>query len=147
MSKKAQVLIIEDDEDTLEAMKVTLEAQDFRVVTALNPDEGFQQAKKDTPDLIILDVMFGRKQKAIGFDYAVRMKQDSDLASIPILMVTAVNMKYPALGFSPKTDGDYLPVDEFINKPADPVDLVQKVKKLLTLKISKWANWPDPASS
>lgn len=143
MGKEVQILIIEDDDDTVEAMKLTLEAQSYKVIPTYDPEEGFRKAKEVKPDLIILDVMFGKKDEALGFDYAVRMKQESDLAPIPILMITAVNVKYPFLEFSPQTDGDYLPVDDFINKPADPEDLIGKVNNLLHAKVSKWVNWPD----
>ena len=50
-----------------------------------------QLLKKEKPDLVILDVMFGEEEKIKGFDYAVKMKQDKALAPIPILMLTAVN--------------------------------------------------------
>ena len=143
MGEEVKILIIEDDEDTVEAMKLTLEAQSYTVISAYDPEEGLRKAKEEKPDLIMLDVMFGKKDEALGFDYAVRMKQESDLAPIPILMITAVNVKYPFLEFSPQTDGDYLPVDDFINKPADPEDLIGKVNNLLHAKVSKWVNWPD----
>jgi two-component system alkaline phosphatase synthesis response regulator PhoP len=143
MGTKAQILIIEDDLDTSEAMKLTLESQDHTVITADNPRDGIEIAKVEKPDLIILDVMFGRTEQAVGFDYAIELKKDKTLAPIPILMITAVNVRYPNFGFSPKDDGDYLPVDEFINKPAAPDDLISKVKTLLKQKTSKWVNWID----
>lgn len=143
MGTKAQILIIEDDMDTSEAMKLTLESQDYTVFTADNPKDGIEKARAEKPDLIILDVMFGRTEQAVGFDSAIEMKKDETLAPIPILMITAVNIRYPNFGFSPQADGDYLPVDEFVNKPADPDDLISKVKALLKQKTSKWANWID----
>ena len=143
MGTKAQILIIEDDLDTSEAMKLTLESQDYTVFTADNPKDGIEKARAEKPDLIILDVMFGRTEQAVGFDSAVEMKKDETLAPIPILMITAVNIRYPNFGFSPQADGDYLPVDEFVNKPADPEELISKVKALLKQKTSKWANWID----
>ena len=143
MGTKAQILIIEDDVDTSEAMKLTLESQDYTVFIADNPKDGIEKARAEKPDLIILDVMFGRTEQAVGFDSAIEMKKDETLAPIPILMITAVNIRYPNFGFSPQADGDYLPVDEFVNKPADPDDLISKVKALLKQKTSKWANWND----
>lgn len=146
MSERAKVLIIEDDQDAASAMQVTLEAQNLQASHIDNPDEGFQAAKKEKPDLIILDVMFGEKEQIRGFDYALKMKRDSELAPIPILMITAVNIRHKHFDFSPNTDGEYLPVDDFIDKPAQPEDLVKKVKNLLDQKVSKWANWPHPTA-
>ena len=80
MAERAKILIIEDDEDTVEAMKITLEAENYRVLSAFNPDEGLKKARDERPDLIILDVMFGKKEKSKGFDYAIKMKQERALA-------------------------------------------------------------------
>ncbi len=143
MSKKEKILIIEDDTDLIEAMKVTLEAEQYQILSVTDPEDGVKIAKKEKPNLIILDVMFGEKERTQGFEYALKIKQDQVLAPIPILMVTAVNIRYPTFGFSPEKDGEYLPVDDFIDKPAQPEDLVDKVKKLLKMKTSKWVNWPN----
>ena len=147
MSLKPRILLIEDDEDMIEAMKLTLEAQNYNVMSASNPDAGYKKAQKEKPDVIILDVMFGEKEETKGFDFAVKFKRDKNTASIPILMITAVNIRYPGFRFSHETDGEYLPVDDFINKPANPDELVEKVKNLLALKVSKWVNWPDVKKS
>jgi len=145
MSDRPIVLIIEDDIDLAEIMRITLVAQSFCVITADNPEEGFQKAKEKKPNLIILDVMFGSEQEALGFQYAVKLKEDKDLAPIPILMVTAINIEHPEYVFSNETDEFYLPVDGFIDKPVELDDLVQKVREMLEMKISKWANWPSPS--
>lgn len=140
---RASILIIEDDIDMVEAIRVILEAKGYQVGAVFSPGEGLQVAKEKRPDLIILDVMFGSKGQSKGFDYALKMKQDRTLAPIPILMVTAVNIQNPNFGFSPATDGEYLPVDDFIDKPAQPEELLDKIEKLLNMKISKWVNWPE----
>ncbi len=138
-----KILIIEDDVDMVEAMRVILESRGHKVIACYHPDEGYEKAKEEKFDLIILDVMFGSRKRTQGFDYAVKFKQDKELAPIPILMVTAVNLQYPTFGFSPKSDNEFLPVDEFIDKPAQPEELVSKVEKLLQRKRSIWANWPE----
>jgi DNA-binding response OmpR family regulator len=144
MGVEKKILIIEDDTDLIEAMKITLEAGRFKVISATDPEKGFSIAGEEKPDLIILDVMFGEKEKVKGFDYAVKLKNDKVLAPIPILMITSVNMRYPEFHFSPESDGEYLPVDDFIDKPAKPNDLIEKVKRLIEMKTSKWINWPNP---
>ncbi len=145
MNGQSKILIIEDDVDLIEAMKITLEAEEYKVISATDPDDGFDKAKKEQPHLIILDVMFGETEEKKGFEYAVKLKQEKALASIPIMMITAVNVQHPTYHFSPETDGEYLPVDEFIDKPAMPEELTEKVKKLLEMKTSKWENWPNKA--
>ena len=142
MNEQKMILIIEDDGDMVEAMKLMLEPAGHRLVTVDNPEQGFSMAKAKPPDLILLDVMFGSRQEAQGFDYAVKFRQDKSLATIPILMITSVNKRDVSFHFSPDTDEQYLPVDGFIDKPPEPEDLAEKVDTLLKKKISVWANWP-----
>ena len=139
MAPRKKILIIEDDTDLIEAMKVTLRAENYKVISSTDPEKGFVAAKKEKPDIVILDVLFGKDDKAKGFDYAVKMRSEKTLSSIPILMVTSINVRYPEFKFSPDTDGEFLPVDDFIDKPAKPKELVDKVKKLIDAKVSKWA--------
>lgn len=138
-----KILIIEDDLDMIEALKLVLEKRNYIVITALDPEEGLEKLKREKPDLLILDVMFGSEQKTKGFDFAIKIRQDKELSKIPILMITAVNFQYPQFGFSPETDEEYLPVDDFIDKPVQPDQLINTVEKLLKQKISKWVNWPE----
>lgn len=147
MSIKKKILIVDDDIDLVEAMKITLESSGYAVITAFEPEDGFNKAKAEKPDLIILDVMFGREGKSQGFDYPFRMRRDKGLKPIPILMSTSVNMEYPNLHFGEDNSGEYLPVDDFVDKPIEPEDLLLRVKKLLEAGESVWANWPEKKSS
>ena len=143
MEKQKSILIIEDDSDLVEAMKIALSAKDYQVSAAYHPDEGFQKAKANKPDLIILDVMFGNHSHTKGFEYAVKFKQDKLLAPVPIMMITAINVEHPGFGVSDEVNTEFLPVDTFIDKPVDPDDLVREADKLLNDGVSKWVNWPD----
>lgn len=143
MNEKPKILIIEDDVDLVAAMKRILESKGFNVKIAYDPDEGKEELKKDEPDLIILDVMFGNKGESKGFDFAQTIKLDNKFASIPILMLTAINRERPSFKFSPDTDGEFLPVDVFLDKPVHSEDLIRKVGELLRQKTSKWKNWPE----
>lgn len=144
MNEKPKILIIEDDVDLVAAMKRILESKGFNAKIAYDPDEGKEELKKDEPDLIILDVMFGNKGESRGFDFAQTIKLDKKFASIPILMLTAINTERPSFKFSPDTDSEFLPVDVFLDKPVHSEDLIRKVEELLRQKTSKWKNWPDP---
>jgi hypothetical protein len=59
------------------------------------------------------------------------------------LMLTAINTQKPFFNFSPDTDGEYLPVDSFLDKPVKSEGLFLKVEDLLRQKTSKWRNWPE----
>ncbi|PIV55623.1 response regulator [Candidatus Desantisbacteria bacterium CG_4_10_14_0_8_um_filter_48_22] len=137
----AKILIIEDDKDLVETMKITLEEKGHVVVPAFNGGEGFSLVKSQKPDIIILDVILDKKTE--GFDISYRIRGDGLLRHIPILMITAINERIPGFGVSAQTDAEFLPVDEFVEKPIPPEDLLAKVEKLLDMKVSKWANWPN----
>ena len=143
MNENPGILIIEDDIDLVESLKKILETKDYNVKTANDPDEGYEKINKEKPDLIILDVMFGSNGETKGFDFSRKIRYDKHFAGIPIVMLTAVNINNPFYNFSPETDGEYLPVDCFLDKPFQPVELISKVEELLNQKTSKWQNWLD----
>ena len=143
MNDKPRILIIEDDTDLVAAIKIILENKGYNVLVAYDPEEGNETLRRESPDLIILDVMFGSQGEPKGFDFAQKVRNDRNFAGIPILMLTAVNAKKPHFHFSPDTDGEYLPVDSFLDKPVQSDALLLKVEDLLKQKTSKWRNWPD----
>ena len=124
----AKILIVEDDVDMAEATRLILESKKYEVDVAVDYEEGMNKIKSGKPDLIILDVMLPGKT---GFDLAYKLKEDKTTCHIPLLMLTAINVEQPGFDASLKIDGKYLPVDEFIDKPAKPDDLLKKVEKLL----------------
>jgi len=142
-NEKFKILIVEDDLDMIEALRIMLESEGYSVISSADPDEGLQKTRDEKPDLVILDVMFGSAQNAKGFDFVLRLRQDKGLAGIPVLMLTAVNLKYPQFGFSHQTDDEYLPVDDFVDKPIQPEVLLKKAEELLKKKVSQWVNWPE----
>jgi len=75
MEEKAKILIIEDDQDVIAAMRVALEAQQYQVDSAIEPEEGLSKARQWRPNLVILDVMFGRRQQAKGFEAAISRRK------------------------------------------------------------------------
>jgi DNA-binding response OmpR family regulator len=143
MNEKPTILIIEDDVDLVAAMGKMLESKGYNVIIAYDPEEGNEKLKHERPDLIILDVMFGNKGESKGFDFALKIRNDKQNADIPVLMLTAINSEKPYFNFSPDTDGEYLPVDSFLDKPVKSDELFLKVEDLLKQKTSKWRNWPN----
>jgi DNA-binding response OmpR family regulator len=143
MNGNPKILIIEDDIDLVAAIKRLLENKGYNATSAYDPDEGYEKLKQERPDLIILDVMFGSKGESRGFDFAQKIRYDKQFADIPILMLTAINTQRPFFNFSPETDGKFLPVDSFIDKPVQSEELYLKVEELLNQKTSKWQHWPD----
>lgn len=143
MNAKSKILIIEDDTDLIAALEKMLENRGYQVFTATDPDEGFEKLRKESPDMIILDVMFGSSGESKGFDFAIKMRSDKQFSATPILMLTAINSLKPLFGFSPDSDGEFLPVDSFLDKPVKSDELFKIADDLLKQKTSKWKNWPE----
>ncbi|NQV04701.1 MAG: response regulator [Candidatus Omnitrophica bacterium] len=129
MSNQPKILIIDDDPDIVEAMKVVLESKKYQVATAKSGEEGLKKVKQKKPDLIILDVMMETQGK--GFEVARAIKGDEDSKNTPILMLTAVK-ENTGLDFKKEAGDDaWLPVDAYLDKPLKPDELISKVELLL----------------
>ena len=132
MGNQAKVLIIDDDPDIVEAMKVVLESKDYQVSSAKNGEEGLKKVRVQKPNLIILDVMMEAVDK--GFEVARVLKNDKNYEHIPILMLTAIKER-TGLDFKNEAgDEAWLPVDDYVEKPLKPDELILKVKRLLGKK-------------
>jgi CheY-like chemotaxis protein len=128
MPKK--IMIIDDDIDLVEAMRITLETDDYEVIDAQDGQKGLEILKKERPDLLILDVMMGTLDE--GFHVAYQIRNDEEIEDIPILMITAVGAQ-TGFEFDMQRDEDFLPVNEFIEKPVNPQVLLDTVKRNLSV--------------
>jgi CheY-like chemotaxis protein len=132
--KNPKILVVDDDPDIVETMKIILEANSYQVFTAGSGTECLNKIKKVNPDLIILDVMMDTITEGFQVSYQLRNPDPNSeyakYAKIPILMLTGIGEK-TKMKFSPQTDGDYLPVDDFVEKPIQSQILLEKVRKLL----------------
>ncbi len=131
MNKKT-ILIIDDDIDLLEIIRVTLENENYEVIDAQNGDRGVAMARERNPDLILLDVMMSKVDE--GFQVAYELRGDAATKDIPILMLTAV-VDQSGFEFNPDKDAEFLPVDEFLEKPISPRKLVDMVRKHLPTSV------------
>jgi DNA-binding response OmpR family regulator len=122
----AKIAIIDDDPDILDASSLVLTSKGYEVVTATNPDDGYKIVKESSPDLIILDVMMNEPDD--GFFLAQKFRKNNILS--PIIMYTSVS-KSLGMDFG---INELVPVDEFVEKPISPEQLIEKVRKLLHTK-------------
>ncbi len=125
------VMVIDDDEDFASAAAEVLSEAGHEVRVELSIESAVKNMEERRPDLVVLDVMFPEDPSA-GFELARTMRHHNEkLRSIPILMLTAINARFP-LGFgSHDIDENWLPVAEFLEKPVDLDVLVSKVSELL----------------
>ena len=127
----AHVMIVDDDDDFAAATARVLRQTGHEVQIELDTAEAMTSMTKRRPDLVILDVMFPENASA-GFELARTMRHcTEDLKDVPVLLLTALNMKFP-LGFSSDDIGETsLPVSDFLEKPVDFNVLRKRVAKLL----------------
>ena len=127
-----QILIVDDDPDQRLTVRLPLEAAGYSVHEAVNFDDAIETIRKLKPDLIILDVMMDSATS--GFQLALSMhspdpeSEFKDFRKIPIIMLTAIHST-TSLRFAP--DENYLPVEDFLEKPVNPEILLSAVRKHL----------------
>lgn len=124
----AKILIVDDEPDIVTALGIRLKSAGYEAITAADGMEGLDAARKQNPDLILLDIML---PKLDGYKVCRILKFDENYRHIPIIMITAkvtdVNKKM----------GEEVGADAYITKPFNPEELMAKIKE--TLEKSKKA--------
>jgi DNA-binding response OmpR family regulator len=130
----AYVMIVDDDQDFAETIALVIQNEGHEVQLKFDPESAFESMQDRIPDLVLLDVMFPEDSSA-GFELARAMRHENEkLKKVPILMLTAINAKFP-LGFGPNDiDSEWMPVTDFLEKPVDFDVLREKIAKLLNSK-------------
>ena len=127
MAKLANILIVDDDPDIQEAVKIILETQPYKLTFASNGEECLEQVKKSTPDLILLDLLMPQKD---GFEVIKELRAYHSYPRIPILILTAVRKEAGDRRYELET-GLSMDVDDYVEKPIQPNDLIHRVEKIL----------------
>ena len=124
------IMIIDDDVEIAEDLSVFLEDAGHTVKTLDDTEGAIKSLVEDTPDLLILDVMFPERP-AGGFDLARKIRETETIKDLPVVLLTGVNQEFP-MDFSAKDiDKDWMPVQDFIEKPVDIPKLITKISNLL----------------
>jgi two-component system phosphate regulon response regulator PhoB len=119
------ILVIEDEEDILELIQYNLSKDGFRIETALSGEEGLKKLRKDSADLVLLDLMLPGMD---GFDVCRAMKKNDKMQHIPIVILTAKGEE------SDIVTGLELGADDYIVKPFSPKILAARLKTVLRRK-------------
>ena len=119
---KKRILVVDDEADLREMLSLRLEANGYEVLTAADGEEGLAKARKEKPDLIILDLML---PKVDGYKICLMLEYDEKYKKIPIILFTAR---------AQETDvsmGEEVGADAYIIKPFEPGILLAKIKELI----------------
>ena len=122
----AKILVVDDDPDFVEITRIILENNGYDVVSASDSEEAIEKMRSNKPDLVLLDIMMS--QPLDGVEVSKKMLEDDNLKKVPIIVVSSITDS-PHLAEFPSNE--YLPLDDWITKPAQPEDLLAKISKYL----------------
>lgn len=114
-----KILIVDDDENICELLRLYLDKDGFKTVTASDGEEAIEKAKKENPDLILLDIML---PKLDGWQVCREIRKDSD---VPIIMITAKGETFDRIL------GLELGADDYVPKPFDAKEVIARIRAVL----------------
>ncbi len=121
-----KILIVDDEEELCELLRLTFEPKKHKVYTANDGEEGLKIAERRKPDLIILDI---KMPKMNGYEFLGKMRAIPKIADIPVVVMTSLTDD------TNQSDEDWaksLEVADFVSKPVEPFHLLERVEKLLS---------------
>jgi len=128
---KYKILLVDDEEDIVEFLSYNLEKEGFNVVTAINGQEAIHKAKKELPDLIIMDVMMPVMD---GMTAVQEIRKIKALEETIIVFLTARSEDYSQIA------GFEAGVDDYVSKPIKPKVLMSRINALLRRSSKKEKN-------
>jgi len=126
-----RILVVDDEPDLLELVRVNLDQAGLRVETAESGREALELLHRAPPDLLILDLML---PDVSGTEICRRVRSDPDLSQLPIIMLTAKAEEVD------RVVGLELGADDYVTKPFSPRELLLRVRAVLRRKQPQWAS-------
>lgn len=118
---KKKILVVDDERGIVNALKIFLESDNYKVVEAYTGDGAIRKARNEVPDLILLDIML---PDMTGYEICNKFRKDALTRSIPIIMLTG-------MGETGRIAGLELGANEYITKPFDLNELKTKIRNVL----------------
>ena len=132
---KRKILVIEDDDDIVELLTYHLVREGFLVFTATSGENGLEAAKRNPPQLILLDLMLPGID---GLEVCRLLRANDRTAAIPIVMLTAKGEEADVVA------GLEVGADDYVTKPFSPAVLVARVRNILRRKSIRLADDETP---
>jgi CheY-like chemotaxis protein len=130
MSKKQHVMVIDDDVQLVDTVKILLEGAGYEVSFAYQSEKGLELAREVKPDLILLDIMFAGPPGPDGVEISRRVQADPVLKDTPVIILSGVK-KVLDMPVKIAPDQDYMPVKAFVEKPFTPDELLAAIQEVL----------------
>lgn len=125
--RKPYILVVDDDPDILDGILMILESQPYRLGFARDGKQCMESIAKDIPDLLILDLLMPRMD---GWGVIREMRSEPRFSRVPIMVLTTVIEDASRRRYELET-GMSMDVQDYVQKPTKPVDLLKRVEKLL----------------
>lgn len=126
----ARITIIDDDLDLAEDVSLILKKAGHEVSIRTDTEGAVEDLTRNRPDLLILDVIFP-ENPAGGFDLARQIRATGAIKDLPVILLTSINQEFP-MDFSARDiDQDWLPVQDFLEKPVEPGVLLATIDELI----------------
>jgi DNA-binding response OmpR family regulator len=116
------VLVVDDDPVILRLLQVNFELEGISVATAVDGDEGLEMVQSDPPDLVISDIMM---PKVNGLELLAALRSSPETAAMPVILLSAKAQ------VADVQRGLELGADDYVTKPFDPLELIDRVYKVL----------------
>ena len=131
MNERHEILVVDDDPDIREVLKILLENKGYRVRTSKNGREALKELKEKTPSLLLLDIMMSTDTE--GFDLAYELKNSVEFENLPIIILTSFLDKVRSEGPDQFQHilGEAWPAKWMFEKPVDTDKLLQKIESIL----------------
>jgi CheY-like chemotaxis protein len=126
-----KILIVDDDPDFHESIRSFLQSAGYSIVSAYSEREGLELARRERPDVILLDIIM--QTTTDGFDFCREARRDPELKHTPLLGVSAIE-KVIGVPYPPDMDPSLFPVDAYLSKPVTPEKLLEELKKLIPVE-------------
>jgi len=119
---RKKILVVEDNTDLVELLRLSLKEAGFTVTTAQNGVDALKKIRATPPDLIVLDLVLPELD---GFAVCESLRQDSATASIPVLLLSGLSGEFA------RYTGMECGAHEFVTKPVSPDHLVSRIRHWL----------------
>lgn len=131
MNEKHDILIVDDDSDIREALKIVLESKGYSVRTSKNAREALEALKAKKPAVLLLDIMMSTDTE--GFDLAYELKNTAEFEKLPIIILTSFLEKVRAEGPDQFQHilGEAWPAQWMFEKPVDTEELLKKIEGIV----------------
>ena len=125
----ARILVVDDEQDMVELLAFNLRQRGYEVLTSANGLDALNKARRHLPDLILLDLMLDGID---GYSICEIIRSQPSTSNVPVIMITAL------AGQIARLNGMASGADDFITKPFSPLELMERIERLLQVQEEKF---------